>query len=226
MSSESTILNTPVPPQTSAPVATVPPIWQVTIGVMALQGDFDAHEKALAALPGVSVKRVRTVADLDSVDGLILPGGESTTMAKLLLRFELMEPLKKRLNAGMPAFGTCAGLILLSEDILNRPEQPTIGVLSCTVDRNAFGRQVDSFETDLAFPLPDEPAAMVRAVFIRAPYVVQARGEAQVLATYDNRIVAVQQNNILGIAFHPELTGDLRVHSYFVNLVRHSTEKR
>ena len=197
---------------------------RITIGVMALQGDFDAHRETLLKLPDVDVLNVRTPEDLAAVDALILPGGESTTMGKLLLRFELMEPLRARLEAGMPAFGTCAGLIMLSTDILGRPDQPTIGALNCTVDRNAFGSQVDSFETDLTFPLPAEPDARVRAVFIRAPYVVEAREPAKVLSRFGDRIVAVQQGNILAIAFHPELTSDVRVHAYFADMVRNSAE--
>jgi pyridoxal 5'-phosphate synthase pdxT subunit len=197
---------------------------RVTIGVMALQGDFDAHRETLLKLPDVDVLKVRTPEELARVDALVLPGGESTTMGKLLLRFELMEPLRERLKAGMPAFGTCAGLILLSTDILGRPDQPTIGVLNCTVDRNAFGSQVDSFETNLTFPLPQEPDANVRGVFIRAPYVVEAREPSRVLSRFGDRVVAVQQGSILGIAFHPELTSDVRVHAYFVDMVRNSTE--
>jgi 5'-phosphate synthase pdxT subunit len=139
------------------------------IGVLALQGDFAAHQKMLATLPDVVTTMVRTPEELSTVDALILPGGESTTLAKLLARSSLMQPLRDRLSAGMPAYGTCAGLILLAKSIVGHPDQPTIGALNVSVDRNAFGRQVDSFEADIPFPLPGDEEATIRGVFIRAP---------------------------------------------------------
>lgn len=190
-----------------------------TVGILALQGDFDAHRKMLAQLPETVACLVRTPDDLATVDALVLPGGESTTIAKLMNRNGLMEPLRQRLAAGMPAFGTCAGLILLATSIYNRPDQPTIGVLNVEVDRNAFGRQVDSFESDIPFPLPNFQNCTVRGVFIRAPYVRSIGNGVEILARFENRIVAVRQGNILATAFHPELTDDTRVHNYFGSIV-------
>lgn len=197
---------------------------QVNIGVLALQGDFEAHGKMLSSIEGVAVQEVRTTDDLTQVDALLLPGGESTTIAKLLDRSGLMTAVRERLAAGMPAFGTCAGLILLAKSIVDRPNQPTIGALKVTVDRNAFGRQVNSFEADINFDAAPLFDGTVRGVFIRAPYVTQAEPGVDILARYEDRIVAVRQGSILGIAFHPELTSDDRVHRYFINLVSESLE--
>jgi 5'-phosphate synthase pdxT subunit len=197
-----------------------------TIGVLALQGDFNAHQKMLLSLPDIDTVTVRSVGELSTVDALILPGGESTTVAKLLIRSGLMQPLRDRLVAGMPAYGTCAGLILLAKTIVGRPEQPTIGALKVSVDRNAFGRQVDSFEADIPFPLPADSEASVRGVFIRAPYVESADDGVDVLARFEDRVVAVRHGAILATAFHPELTDDNRVHAYFASIVSHSREKR
>ncbi len=199
----------------------------VNIGVLALQGDFDAHRKTLEQIPGVSVQTVRTLAELARVDGLVLPGGESTTIGKLLNRFELMEPLRQRIANGMPIYGTCAGLILLATHIQDRPDQPSIGALNATVARNAFGAQVDSFEADISMNEIDPAAkSIVRGVFIRAPYVVSVGDQVKVLAEYEGRIVAVRQAAILGTAFHPELTADNSVHELFVSMVRNSSEVR
>ncbi|WP_327146503.1 MULTISPECIES: pyridoxal 5'-phosphate synthase glutaminase subunit PdxT [unclassified Nocardia] len=193
-----------------------------TIGVLALQGDVREHMHALAAC-GAEPVAVRRESELDAVDGLVLPGGESTTISKLLEVFDLLEPLRKRLRDGLPAFGSCAGMILLASEVLDtRPDMHTLNGIDMTVRRNAFGRQVDSFETDLDFRgLDDGP---VRAVFIRAPWVERAGDNVEVLARVPSgpaagTIVAVRQGNVLATSFHPEVTGDLRVHRLFVDTV-------
>ncbi|MBF6225363.1 pyridoxal 5'-phosphate synthase glutaminase subunit PdxT [Nocardia abscessus] len=194
-----------------------------TIGVLALQGDVREHVAALARC-GAEPVLVRRESELAAVDALVLPGGESTAISKLLTVFELLEPLRARLRDGMPAFGSCAGMILLASEVLDtRPDAEHLSGIDMTVRRNAFGRQVDSFETDLAFAgLTDGP---VRAVFIRAPWVERAGAGVDVLATVPDgpaagRIVAVRQGNVLATSFHPEVTGDLRVHRMFVEMVR------
>lgn len=187
------------------------------IGVLALQGDVAEHVRALESC-GANATTVRRPAELASVDGLILPGGESTTMNRLLDQFELTEPLRARLDEGMPAYGSCAGMILLAKEILDgRPDQRPFGAMDIVVRRNAFGRQVDSFESELDFEGIQDP---VRAVFIRAPWVEHAAEHVQPLATAAGRIVAARQRAVLVTAFHPELTGDARVHRRFVELVR------
>jgi len=198
-----------------------------TIGVLALQGDVREHLAALTAA-GVRAVSVRRRAELDAVDGLVLPGGESTTMSRLLATFELLEPVRDRVAAGMPAYGSCTGMILLAREVLDgRPDQHQIGGLDVVVRRNAFGRQVDSFETDLRFA--GVTGAPVHAVFIRAPWVESAGDAVEVLATVphhpdagaaEGRIVAVRQGMVLATAFHPELTGDGRVHRLFCDMVR------
>jgi pyridoxal 5'-phosphate synthase pdxT subunit len=194
-----------------------------TIGVLALQGDVREHVAALARC-GAEPVLVRRESELAAVDALVLPGGESTAISKLLTVFELLEPLRARLRDGMPAFGSCAGMILLASEVLDtRPDAEHLSGIDMTVRRNAFGRQVDSFETDLPFAgLTDGP---VRAVFIRAPWVERAGEGVDVLATVPHgpaagRIVAVRQGNVLATSFHPEVTGDLRVHRMFVEMVR------
>ena len=188
------------------------------IGVLALQGDVREHELVLDAL-GVAHLAVRTPAELAEVDGLIIPGGESTVIDKLTRIFGMREPLRTRIAAGMPVFGTCAGLILLSDRLSDAThDQQTLGGLDVTVRRNAFGSQVESFETTLNAPAVTDDG--VAASFIRAPLVEEVGPDVRVLATLDDgRIVAVQQGNILGISFHPEISGDLAFHSYFVRLV-------
>ncbi|MCP2315950.1 5'-phosphate synthase pdxT subunit [Nocardia amikacinitolerans] len=193
-----------------------------TIGVLALQGDVREHIAALEQC-GAEPVLVRRASELAAVDGLVLPGGESTAISKLLEAFELLEPLRARLRDGMPAFGSCAGMILLASEVLDtRPDAKHLSGIDMTVRRNAFGRQVDSFETDLDFAgLTDGP---VRAVFIRAPWVERAGADVEVLATvpsgpFAGRIVAVRQGKVLATSFHPEVTGDLRVHRMFVDLV-------
>ena len=191
-----------------------------TIGLLALQGDFDKHRAAFEDRLNVPTRLVRTPEDLAQADALLLPGGESTTIIKLMQRIGLDTAIKERIAAGMPAFGTCAGMILLAKSIEGRPEQPTLGVLDITVARNAFGRQIDSFEADIPFDADivtdNQP---VRGVFIRAPYVTEIGADAQVLARFEERIVGVRQDNLLAIAFHPELTDDTRLHEYFVRMV-------
>ena len=188
------------------------------IGVLALQGDVREHERALDAL-GVSHITVRAPQELDSVDGLIIPGGESTVIDKLTRIFGMRDPLRSRIAAGMPVFGTCAGLIMLSDRLSDAThDQQTLGGLDVTVRRNAFGSQVESFETSLT--APDVSTESIAAVFIRAPLVEQVGATVRVLATLeDGRIVAVQQGNLVGISFHPEISGDLSFHRYFVELV-------
>lgn len=197
------------------------------VGVLALQGDVREHDRALRAA-GAEPVHVRRVADLGGLDGLILPGGESTTISRLLGRFDLLEPLRSAVADGLPVYGSCAGMILLASAVLDgRPDQEGIGGLDIVVRRNAFGRQVDSFETDLAFAGVGD----VHAVFIRAPWVESAGEAVQVLARVPEgsdpggspaagRVVAVRQGALLATSFHPELTGDDRVHALFVDIVR------
>jgi 5'-phosphate synthase pdxT subunit len=188
------------------------------IGVLALQGDVREHRRALTTARA-EVIAVRRPAELEGLDGIVLPGGESTTMGKLLTTFELLEPLRQALAAGLPAYGSCAGMILLADRVLDgTADQVVLGGLDVTVRRNAFGRQVDSFEGDLDFEGVDgEP---MHAVFIRAPWVETAGPEVEVLARAADRIVAVRQGQLLATSFHPELTGDPRVHQLFVSMVR------
>jgi 5'-phosphate synthase pdxT subunit len=188
------------------------------IGVLALQGDVREHRRALTSARA-EVVAVRRPAELEGLDGIVLPGGESTTMGKLLTTFELLEPLRQALAAGLPAYGSCAGMILLADRVLDgAADQVVLGGLDVTVRRNAFGRQVDSFEGDLDFAGVDgEP---MHAVFIRAPWVETAGPEVEVLARAADRIVAVRQGQLLATSFHPELTGDPRVHQLFVSMVR------
>jgi 5'-phosphate synthase pdxT subunit len=197
------------------------------IGVLALQGDVREHAAALAS-GGARTLAVRRPEELAAVDGLVIPGGESTTISRLLETFELLEPVRARLADGMPAYGSCAGMILLADKVLDgRPDQRQLGGIDMVVRRNAFGRQVDSFEVDLEVTgLEGWPA---HAVFIRAPWVEAVSGGVEVLATVPDdpaagaaagRIVAVRQGPVLATAFHPELTGDHRVHRLFVDTVR------
>ncbi|WP_433553811.1 pyridoxal 5'-phosphate synthase glutaminase subunit PdxT [Micromonospora zamorensis] len=193
------------------------------IGVLALQGDVREHVAALAAA-GADARPVRRPTELDAVDGLVIPGGESTTISKLTDIFEMREPIDKRIADGMPVYGSCAGMIMLATVVLDgRPDQRGFAGIDMTVRRNAFGRQVDSFEAPVEITgVPGEP---FHAVFIRAPWVERVSAGVQVIGTVTDgpaadRIVAVRQGNLLATSFHPELTGDLRVHAYFVDLVR------
>ncbi len=187
------------------------------IGVLALQGDVREHLRALAD-SGAEAVPVRRPAELDAVDGLVIPGGESTTIGKLAAAFELTEPLRKRIAGGLPAYGSCAGMILLADRIVDGiPGQETIGGLDVTVRRNAFGRQVDSFEEDLE--ILGQP---FHAVFIRAPWVESVGEGVEVIGRTRGagRIVAVRQGGLLATSFHPELAGDARVHALFVQMVK------
>ena len=198
-----------------------------TVGVFALQGDVREHLRMLAGL-GVDALAVRRPAELDACDALVLPGGESTTMAKLARTFDLLEPLRARISAGMPALGTCAGMILLADRVEDGvPGQETIGGLDVTVRRNAFGRQVDSFEGDVAFAGLQDP---VHAVFIRAPWVEEVGAGVEVLARVAagaaaGRIVAVRQRHLLATSFHPEWGGDDRVHRLLVDLIADDSDR-
>jgi 5'-phosphate synthase pdxT subunit len=195
------------------------------IGVLALQGDVREHLRLLTSL-GVPAVAVRRESELDAVAGLVLPGGESTTMIRLARTFELVEPLRARIQGGMPAFGTCAGMILLADRMLDgAPGQETLGGLDITVRRNAFGRQVDSFEENIHLSGLDAP---VHAVFIRAPWVESVGDGVEVLATVEagpaaGRIVAVRQGPLMATSFHPEVGGGSRIHRLFVDLVAQHT---
>jgi len=188
----------------------------MTVGVLALQGDFAEHIAMLTRI-GVDTREVRKVGDLEGADALIIPGGESTTIGKLMARYGLDAAIRTRAQHGMPIYGTCAGLILLAQEI-EGSDQPRLGLMDIAVVRNAFGRQIESFEADIPFaPTPEQP---IRGVFIRAPIVSRVGTNVQVLSEFAGKIVAVQQGNLLATAFHPELTDDTRVHRYFLTLVK------
>jgi 5'-phosphate synthase pdxT subunit len=194
-----------------------------TIGVLALQGDVREHLRALAECDALA-RPVRRPAELDGIAGLVIPGGESTAISNLVLAFGLLDPIRKRIADGMPVYGSCAGMIMLADEILDgRPDQETFAGIDMTVRRNAFGRQVDSFEGDVE--LDGVAGGPFHAVFIRAPWVERVGPGVRVMGRVAagpaaGRIVAVRQGNLLATAFHPELTGDLRVHRHFVELVR------
>ncbi|MEU8544200.1 pyridoxal 5'-phosphate synthase glutaminase subunit PdxT [Streptomyces sp. NPDC048717] len=200
-------MTTPVGSDSATPV----------IGVLALQGDVREHLIALAAADAVA-RPVRRPEELAEVDGLVIPGGESTTISKLAALFGLLEPVRERIAAGMPVYGTCAGLIMLADKILDpRSGQETFGGIDMIVRRNAFGRQNESFEAAVAVRGIDSP---VEGVFIRAPWVESVGAEVEVLAEHGGHIVAVRQGRALATSFHPELTGDHRIHALFVDMVR------
>ncbi|MFM1985292.1 MAG: hypothetical protein RLZZ295_458 [Actinomycetota bacterium] len=187
------------------------------VGVLALQGDVREHVSSLIAC-GVEPISVRRSSEIDVIDALVLPGGESTTIAQLAEVFGIYEQLKSRISQGMPVYGSCAGMILLANKILDAKEgQKTFGGLDITVRRNAFGRQVDSFESDI--PFNDGSSDLIRAVFIRAPWVEQVGKDVEILASVDNHPVAVRSQTVLATSFHPELTGDHRIHRYFIEEV-------
>jgi pyridoxal 5'-phosphate synthase pdxT subunit len=195
----------------------------VIIGVLALQGDVREHLAALAECDAIA-RPVRRAAELAEVQGLVIPGGESTTMSKLAQAFEIFDPIQRRIKEGMPVYGSCAGMIMLADEVLDgRPDQRSFGGIAMTVRRNAFGRQVDSFEAPVALRgVEGEP---FHAVFIRAPWVESVTSDVEVLGRVASgeaagRIVAVRHGHLLATSFHPELTGDLRVHRLFVNMVR------
>ena len=187
------------------------------VGVLALQGDVREHALALSEA-GATPVPVKRAAELASVAGIVVPGGESTTIGKLLTIFGLLDPLRAAIREGMPAYGSCAGMILLADEVLDGiPDQPTIGGLDVTVRRNAFGRQVDSFETDL--DVAGVPGGPLHAVFIRAPWVERAGEGVEVLASVGGHPVAVRQEHLLATSFHPELTQDRRMHELFVSML-------
>ncbi|MFN8024471.1 MAG: pyridoxal 5'-phosphate synthase glutaminase subunit PdxT [Acidimicrobiales bacterium] len=192
---------------------------QPVVGVLALQGAFHAHQSTLEAL-GAATRQVRTPADLAAVDALVLPGGESTTMSRLLATAELFDPLAARLHAGMPVFGTCAGMILLARDVLDgRPDQRSFDAIDIAVRRNGYGRQIDSFEHEVDVVGLDTP---YHVVFIRAPKVERAGDDVEVLARHDGVPVLARQGAVLVASFHPELTDDRRLHAMFLDMVHTS----
>ncbi|MCE5253727.1 MAG: pyridoxal 5'-phosphate synthase glutaminase subunit PdxT, partial [Actinomycetia bacterium] len=181
------------------------------------QGDFAEHIAAMNEVEGAEAFAVKTVAQIETLDGLIIPGGESTTIGKLCERIGLDTAIIKQYEKGMAIWGTCAGLIYMAKDIADRPEQQRLGLMDVRVKRNAFGRQVDSFETDL--PVKGLEDGETRAVFIRGPYIESVGEGVEVLSVYRDKIVAARQGRLLGIAFHPELTDDRRVQRYFLKMV-------
>lgn len=187
------------------------------IGVLALQGAFREHEKMLRACgEDIETRQVRLPGQLEGIDGLVIPGGESTTMGKLMIEYGLLDPIRELGNRGVPIFGTCAGMIMLARDIAGS-DQPRLGLMEISVERNAFGRQVESFEDDLDIDaIGKDP---FRAVFIRAPYILSVGRGVEVLARFGEKIVFARQGRLLAAAFHPELTGDFRVHRYFLETV-------
>lgn len=188
----------------------------VKVGVLALQGAFREHIRMLKQC-GAEAIEVRTPEELQAVDGLIIPGGESTTIGKLMVEWGLMEAIKAKAIQGMALYGTCAGMILLSTEIIGS-DQPRLGLLDAAVQRNAFGRQKESFEADMEVPeFGEEP---VRAVFIRAPYIEKVGPGVKIMAVVNDKIVIARQGKILATAFHPELTQDTRIHEYFLKMIR------
>lgn len=185
----------------------------LVVGVLALQGAFSRHQDALTEL-GIATRQVRTPQDLEAVNALVMPGGESTTMSQLLESSEIFEPLAKRVEEGMAVFGTCAGMILLANKIIDgRDDQTPFGAIDIEVQRNAYGRQVDSFEADIDVDSLESP---FHAVFIRAPRIASLGSQVKVLAYCGEDVVLAQQNNILVASFHPELTNDIRLHELFL----------
>ncbi len=188
----------------------------MTIGILALQGDYRAHQKVMLEL-GAQTKMVRTATDLENIDGLILPGGESTVMGRLLDRYDVRAPLTEKLKAGLPAFGTCAGLILLVRELENTStnfEQRSLGILDARVARNAYGAQLESFETDLEVPVLGET---IRAVFIRAPQILDIGAGVETLAEHEGVPVLVRQGTVMAAAFHPEIAGESRLHRLWLS---------
>lgn len=189
------------------------------IGVLALQGAVIEHVKSLQQAGADEVITVKRKEELEGIDGLVLPGGESTTIGKLMNQYDLMEPIRQMAQDGTPMFGTCAGLILLATRIHGQ-DSVHLGLMDILVDRNSFGRQRESFETDLAIKgIEGEP---YRAVFIRAPHIMEAGSRVEVLSSFQDRIVAARQGHLLGASFHPELTDDVRLHKYFLDMVNES----
>ncbi|MCF8567805.1 pyridoxal 5'-phosphate synthase glutaminase subunit PdxT [Alicyclobacillus tolerans] len=186
------------------------------IGVLALQGAFREHKQKFQEL-GADAVVIKLQRDLEGIDAIAIPGGESTSIGKLLRQYDLIEPIRERVAQGMPVFGTCAGMIVMANRITGE-DVTHLGIMDVEVRRNSFGRQRESFETDLDIPvIGEEPFP---AVFIRAPHIEAVGPSVKVLSTYNDRIVAVQQDNLLALSFHPELTGDNRLHAYFLELVK------
>jgi 5'-phosphate synthase pdxT subunit len=192
------------------------------IGILALQGAFREHEQMLQNL-GVETVLVKKPEHLEGLDGIVIPGGESTSIGRLLREYQLIEPIRKMASEGMPVFGTCAGMIVMAKEIVGG-EEPHLALMDVSVNRNSFGRQVDSFETDLDIPaIGDSPFP---AVFIRAPHIASVGQACEVLGTYQDRIVAVKQGNLLALSFHPELTNDDRFHRLFLKMVEEAKVKQ
>lgn len=187
------------------------------IGILGMQGAIAEHQEILLQIPHTKTRIVKTAKDLDCIDGLILPGGESTAIGKLLDYFSLKEILQQKIISGLPVFGTCAGLILLAKNIENQTNTH-LATMDITVKRNGYGSQLDSFSTNLLIPTIDKNMP-IPLVFIRAPYITKTGNDVQILATLDNKIIAARQKNMLVSSFHPELTCDLRFHQYFLSMI-------
>lgn len=187
------------------------------IGILGMQGAIAEHQEILIQIPHTKTRIVKTAKDLDCIDGLILPGGESTAIGKLLDYFSLKEILQQKIISGLPVFGTCAGLILLAKNIENQTNTH-LATMDITVKRNGYGSQLDSFSTNLLIPTIDKNMP-IPLVFIRAPYITKTDKDVQILATLDNKIIAARQKNMLVSSFHPELTCDLRFHQYFLSMI-------
>lgn len=187
------------------------------IGILGMQGAIAEHQEILLQIPHTKTRIVKTAKDLDCIDGLILPGGESTAIGKLLDYFTLKEILQQKIISGLPVFGTCAGLILLAKNIENQTNTH-LATMNITVKRNGYGSQLDSFSTNLLIPTIDKNMP-IPLVFIRAPYITKTSKDVQILATLDNKIIAARQKNMLVSSFHPELTCDLRFHQYFLSMI-------
>lgn len=187
------------------------------IGILGMQGAIAEHQEILLQIPHTKTLIVKTAKDLDCIDGLILPGGESTAIGKLLDYFSLKEILQEKIISGLPVFGTCAGLILLAKNIENETNTH-LATMDITVKRNGYGSQLDSFSTNLLIPTIDKNMP-IPLVFIRAPYITKTDKDVKILATLDNKIIAARQKNMLVSSFHPELTCDLRFHQYFLSMI-------
>jgi 5'-phosphate synthase pdxT subunit len=190
----------------------------VRVGVLALQGGYDPHYRVLSGFDGVQAVLIRTLDELNSVQALVIPGGESTTIGKLLVLQGLLDPLRALVETGLPVLGTCAGLILLAKEVMGK-EQPLLGLLDLSVERNAYGRQSESFEAQVDVDPSVSASGTVPALFIRAPMVVRLGADVQVLGRHEGKPVLVRQRNVLAASFHPELTGSDLVHRYFLSMV-------
>lgn len=199
----------------------------LTVGVLELQGDFAEHTAMLRRCGVGKVVGVRQTENLKDIDALVIPGGESTTISKLLEEQNMMKPIQKLAQEGLPMFGTCAGCILLAREIRQRPNQPRIGAMDIAVDRNAYGSQIDSFEAHVSPSCPElQDGGSLRVVHIRAPIIAHVSEPVSVLASYDERPILVQQKSLLACTFHPELTTDIRIHLLFLRLVNERKSKK